>query len=195
VEEMEEAETVETHRPYVITDFKNKVRGGNIPRWVGLWLDSGIHEVEAMYQDRYVFIGLNEGNNLRALNLWLDGFSPELDFPRLAAARIEARFSRSVPLPDDEYGAFFIDLIRAASDAPWIGAQREDDFWILKKYLPGDDEPENENWEFFVLVTIEKNLFTSQLDSLFKNIKPSPSPSRYQANAAKRVKEHFFEGF
>ena len=210
----------QTPSPFIINDYKDKANGGVIPEWVLLWLNSGtnetgIHRIEAMdeYPERYVFIHRNEGNNFIALTQWSKGFLPELDFPRLAAARIEARFSTSVPFPDYEYGAFYDALIRAASDAPWKGAVREDDFWIRREYIysgeedalaAGDDNllmtgqgppPIRESWEFLILVTMENTLFTSQLNEIFSSVKPSPQPSREQISAANKVKDRFFEGF
>jgi len=206
-------QTAETPEPFIITDYKNRADGEMLPEWVEAWLKSGISEVEklAVYRDRYVFVSWNEGNNFNALTQWSKGFSPELDFPRLAAARIEDRLSASVPFPDDEYGAFFETLIRTASDASWTGAIREEDFWIYREYESGAGEspvlaedqepggrnpaPEKEAWGFLILVTIKKTLFASQLNEIFLKVNPAPQPSRDQVNAANRVKERFFDGF
>ena len=192
-----EPEEIQTPRSYEILDYKNKAGGGAIPEWVNIWLDSGLHGVEnsSAFRDRFVFIHRNEGNNFNAISLWNDNFSTELDFPRLAASRIEARFSASVVYPDEEYGDFFEILVRAASDAPWTGAVGEADFWILKKYLPYEDEPETESWEFLILVTIGKSDFTSQLNAIYQKIDPNPPPTKEQFAAISRVKDHFFEGF
>jgi hypothetical protein len=153
--------------------------------------------VEALraHQGSFVFIHRNEGNNFNALNLWKDNFSAELDFPRLAAARIEARFSAGISYPDEEYGAFYEALVRGSSDAFWTGAAAEDDFWVRKKYHANEAEGEQENWEFFVLVTMEKSRFSSQLQTVFENLNPLPPPDEKQAAAASKVKERFFEGF
>jgi len=182
-------------RAFTILDYKNKASGDTVPEWVNSYLDSGLRKVEtlAAYQDSYVFIPKNEGNNFNALRLWKDNFSAELDFPRLAATRIEARFS--VPYPDIEYGSFYEALIRAASDASWTGAAAKDDFWIRKKYLPNETEGEQENWEFLILVTIEKSSFSSQLKTVFDKMNPIPQPDENQIAAANRVKEQFFEKF
>jgi hypothetical protein len=188
-------EETKTPRTFTILDYKNKASGYTIPEWVNSYLDSGPRGVEALktYQDSYVFVHKSEGNNFNALQLWKDNFSTELDFPRLAAARIEARFS--VPYPDNEYGAFYEELIRAASDASWIGAVTKDDFWIRKKYHPSETEGEQENWEFLILVTIGKPSFSSQLKTIFEKINPIPPPDEKQIVAVNQVKEHFFEKF
>ena len=201
----ETAQTAETPGSFIITDYKNMSSGGTIPEWVSSWLDGGSAELETLdaYRTRYTFVARCEGNNFNALTQWNGGFSPELDFPRLAAARIEARFSSTVPLPDNEYGSFYEALIRAASDAAWTGAVREDDFWIRRKFYSAQNQDQNENqdsqvnesWEFLVLVTIDKTLFASQLNAVFQSIKASPQPSKVQIAAANRVKDRFFDGF
>ena len=188
----------EITRTFVITDHKNRASGESIPEWVNLWLNSTIQDLEALqaFNGRYVFIGRNEGVNLNPLHLWRESFSPELDFPRLAAARIERRFASVTTHPDAEYGAFYEALIRAASDAPWIGAVSEDDFWIRRRYAPDEeDEQELETWEFLILLTIEREQFAYQLDDVFRRINPFPTPTRYQIQAANHVKENFFNGF
>ena len=197
---------MELRRPFAITDFKNKAEGQVMPDWVGHWLEGGVSALEALdiHEGRRVFVSRNEGSNFNALKQWAEWFLPELDFPRLAAARIEARFLSGVSRPDTEYGAFFVALIRAASDALWIGAVKEDYFWMRRKFYPVEDAfPETgetprlveEDWEFLILVTIDEALFASQLDEVFRSVRPSPQPTRDQLAAANRVKDFFFDGF
>ena len=192
------SETPEMPGPYVIMDYKNNFTEESIPEWVSCYLEGGARAVEALdaYQGRYVFIARSEGNNFNALVQWNEWFSPELDFPRLAAVRIESRFSSGVYHPDHEYGAFFETLIRAASDALWTGANKEDDFWIFKKTDPASGSlQENGIYEFFILVTIRKTDFAPQFDEVFRNVRPNPPPTRDQIAAANRVKDRFYEGF
>lgn len=201
----------EAPRPFTITDFRNRAEGQSKPEWVNHWLEGGIHAVETLdaHEGRYVFISRNNGSNFKALSQWAQWFSPELDFPRLAAARVEARFLSGVSRPDNVYGSFFIALISAASDALWTGAIKEDYFWIRREFYPAEDDffgagvnagnngsplPE-EDWEFLILVTIDETLFASQLDGIFRGIRPIPQPTREQTNAANRVIERFFDGF
>jgi len=195
----------ELPRLYAITDFKHNDEGERMPEWVVRWLEGGITEVEAMdaYHGRFVFISRSEGNNFNALSRWAEWFNADLDFPRLAAARIEARFGSGVSNPDSVYGAFFEALIRTASDARWTGAVREDDFWIRRKFYlveeeifdPGETSPDEEDWKFLVLVTMDQSLFASQLNAVFRSVHPSPRPTREQTSAANRVKDRFFYGF
>jgi len=191
------SEETKTSRTFTITDYKNKTIGEAIPEWVNLYLNSGLREVEALraFQGNYVFVHRNQGNSFNALQLWKNNFSAELDFPRLAAARIEARFSAAVSYPDDEYGAFYEALIRAASDAPWTGAIMKDDFWVRKRYPASETEAEQENLEFLILVTMDKSGFSSQLGKIFESINPVPPPTQNQLAAINLVKDRFFDTF
>ena len=177
-----------------------------MPEWAASWLSGGVHAVETLeeFYGRHVFIGRNEGNNFNALTQWAEWFSPELDFPRLAAARIEARFLSGVTVPDHEYGAFFVTLIRAASNTTWAGAVKQDIFWIRREFYPSENDfpaaneifpAITEDWEFLILVTMDSEIFAAQLNSVFSGVNPNPTPTRDQIAAANRVMENFFEGF
>ncbi|MCL2374702.1 MAG: hypothetical protein FWC65_05615, partial [Treponema sp.] len=115
---------LETPHPFAITDFMNMAEGADMPEWVSLWLEGGARAIENMdaHEGRHAFVSRNNGSNFSALEQWAQWFSADLDFPRLAAARIEARFLSGVSRPDDTYGAFFVALVRSASDAAWSGA-------------------------------------------------------------------------
>jgi len=114
---------------WIILDYRNRDRGEFIPDWVYYYYEGNFSAIENLpgFRDKYVFISGNTGTNFNALLQWNEAFPTDLDFARLAAIRIEKRFLASaVTYPDDEYGSYFEALIRAASDAQWVGAQRED---------------------------------------------------------------------
>ena len=178
---------------YAIDDYKGKDQGEEIPEWVNLYLEYGPGGVESMeiYQFHYIFVSRNEGNSINALNHWAEGFSPDLDFPRLAAARIERRFFAESPIPDREFGSFFIDLIRAASDAVWMGSTWEDDFWMHKRSGPD----ETGSWEILILTAMPKTRFISQFDIIFNSVNFRIPPSWEQLRAIGRIRDRFFDGF
>ena len=186
---------------YTIIGHKNSSSGKDIPEWVNLWLKSGVSGVETLdaFKARYAFVQRSEGYNFNALRLWNEGFSSALDFPRLAAARVEGRLCLNARNPSNEYGAFYETLVRSVADAQWMGAVKEDDFWILKKPVYEKNEPEagegREIWEFLILVSIEKAGFAFRLDQIFRSVTPVPAPSKAQAAAIELVKSHFYEGF
>ena len=176
-----------------IEDYKGKNEGGGLPEWLVHYLGRGNQGVEFMgiFQYHYAFVARNSGSNFTALNHWLESFSPELDFPRLASARIEERFLLETPLPDIVFGTFYIDLIRALSDHEWTGAYLYDYFWMLSR--PGPQEPAV--WEFFVLCSIPKNIFLSQYNFVYGNLNPRLAPTWEQQRALNRFANRFAEGF
>jgi hypothetical protein len=184
---------------YQITDYKTMAEGRAFPEWVEHYLEGNIAEVEALeeYKDRYVFVAHGRGTNFRALEQWARGFSVELDFARLAAVRMEKRFIQAASgFPDTLFGRYFETIIRAASDASWEGAVKEDDFWLKGFYQATDGNPDSgESYDFMILVTVDKALLASQIQSLLSNVKPQAPMSRDQLAAVNRVKERFFEGF
>ena len=183
--------------PFVITDHKNNHLNLGIPEWVNRFFESGTFGLQAIEaaQGSYLFIARSEGNNFNALQLWNDGFNAELAFPRLAAARVETRFSAGVHFPDLEYGPLYETLIRAVSDNRWTGMARVDDFWVRRAFYATDNEAEREDWEFLVLVTIEKSYFAYQLNSIFETLAPRQPPSEIQRQRFDQVAERFFQGF
>jgi hypothetical protein len=184
---------------YYLTDYKTRTEGGAVPKWVAYYLEKNIAALEALeeYQDRYVFIARSRGTNFRALEQWAKGFSVELDFARLAAMRIEKRFTQAASgFPDSVFGRYFEALIRAASDASWEGAVKEDDFWLKGFYQEADGNAAGgESYDFVLLVTVDKALLASQIQPLLLGVASQVSMSRDQLAAVGRVRERFFEGF
>ena len=193
-----------------------------IPEWLDRFLgrpqgvrseNGRLRHVEAMtaYWNKYVFVGTNRGINLDALRQWALELTVAQDFPRLAARRIENRLVEAASLyPDDEYGAFFEAIIKGASDAEYPEAVKEGTFWI-KRRIDGsgaaasgqelyglsetDNPPERELYEFFVLISIDKSRLQARIQELLEHTEAPVTPTRDQAAAIQRMRQHFFEVF
>ena len=96
-------------------------------------------------------------------------------------------FTSGLHFPDMEYGALYETFVRAVSDFHWKGMIKEDDFWIRRKFLADEQEDEMDDWEFLILVTMEKTQFAAQLNSIFQKVNPSPPPTEAQVQAARRA--------
>jgi hypothetical protein len=167
-----------------------------IPEWLRSFLDNGIEAIEKLddYNDKYVFIGINKGENITALNKWTEFYTVTQDFPMLAATRIEKRMYLTASLyPDDEYGAFYETMIHNAYNAVYPGAVKEDNYWI--KIKSENTEEPSENYIFFVLITIEKNLMQSIIRNMITRTAAAVTMTSSQVNSVNRLRNTFFEGF
>lgn len=191
-------EPLEEPEPYEIAAYQGQDQGNEMPAWLDVYLEKGLRGLESLaeYRQKYVFVAQNSGTNSRLLKQWAENFSPAQDFARLAAARIEARLSAAATAyPDDEYGLFFEMAVKAASDNAYQGAVKEDDYWILRRYPGGEETGIRESFEFFILVSIDKSLFESQVNAILNRLNPAPPAGKEQTEAFNRVKENFFDGF
>ncbi|WP_010263758.1 hypothetical protein [Treponema primitia] len=171
----------------------------NMPEWVVRYLSTGAIGIETLpkYENRYVFIGKQRGNNLDSLSLWATSFSIDRDFSRLVSARIQARFTRMARgNPGEEFGRYFETVIKNSSDTAFSGASQEDSFWIKKRIL-GDDvlSPIGESFEYYVLISIERENLEKQINLLLTTARPDLPPTREQSTAAMRLRLIFYEEF
>jgi hypothetical protein len=192
-------EYVEKTKTYEVLDHKTMAVGQEVPGWVTRYIAGGLTEVEKMpdFQNKYVFIGEDSGINLNALRQWTSGFTVAQDLSRMVSTRVQARFAGAAAgSPDDEYGRYFEAVVKNASDATYSGARKENDFWILKRYFKGDGKNvDREVYDFYVLVTIDKNSLEQQINAILNETEAGTPPTKEQAVAIDRVKEAFYEGF
>jgi hypothetical protein len=214
-----EANPVEQGR---IIETQNGAAKVPIPEWLDRFLgrprgarpeNERLRQVETMaaYWNTYIFIGNNRGINRDALRQWALALTVAQDFPRLVARRIENRLVEAAALyPDDEYGAFFEAIIKSASDAEYPEAVKKEMFWIKWRIDGGgtaasgqesyglsetDTAPEREFYEFFVLISIDKGRLQARIQELLDNTQTAVPPTRDQAAAIHRIRQHFFEVF
>ncbi|MDR1902095.1 MAG: hypothetical protein LBQ88_07445 [Treponema sp.] len=187
------------NRIYQIINYQDKDKGVEIPVWVSRYLDEGISGVEALneYNGRYIFMAENTGINVRTLQQWSAAFSLYQDFPRKVASRIEKRLLKAaVNYPDDEYGDFFEESVKAASDAYYTGAVQEGEFWLLQQYFEEDGVTVGQEFYIFlVLISIDKSLMENQILQIINNIDIEHKPTKEQASAVSQIKGNFFENF
>lgn len=192
-----------------LLESRNGPAGAFVPDWVNRFLEGGIPAVEAsvLYQEKYVFIGENRGENFNALRQWADGFTVSQDLPGLVTRRVEHRLLSAASLyPDDEYGEYFETLIKKVSNTEYGEALKEDSFWMRRRVISGSEEAANaeappglppvyERYEFFVLISIDKLVLQNRIRELMANVKTAAAPTREQATAINRIQHNFFEGF
>jgi hypothetical protein len=182
-----------------------------LPAWVHSYFNGGVRRIETLdAYHKYVFIGKNRGDNFHALQQWANGFTVAQDLPRLIVQRVERRLVAAAALyPDDEYGEYFAHMIKRVSDEEYPEAIKEDIFWTKQRSIPTEENadpetpPENavehadpvERYEFLVLVSIDREMFQKQINSIMADIKTTTAPTRDQTAAINKIRLNFFEGF
>jgi len=167
-----------------------------MPIWLRSFLGSGINAVEKLeaYSNKYVFIVINEGENISALNKWVEYYTVTHDFPMLAAERIEKRMYLTASLyPDDEYGAFYETMMHNAYKTEYSDAVKEDYSWI--KIKSDKEEEVTENYMFFLLITIEKNIMQSIIRNMIAQSSAAVTLTNSQNSSVNKLRNTFFEGF
>jgi hypothetical protein len=175
-----------------IGDYKNRTAGAQLRPWVRAYLDYGNQGIEVLeqYRDVYALVAVQNGASTSLLDHWLQSFSLAQDFPRLVAARIRRRFTWNLSRnAADEYGQNLDEAVRAAYNAPFSGARREDDSWIFIENPEASGE-----YLYLILFTVPRDQLEEQITETLSEIR-AESASRDQNSAFNRVRENFFEGF
>lgn len=178
-----------------------ETQNGDLPDWLASYIDGGIQKVEENYSyyDKYVFIGSNEGTNLKALDIWTKNFSELKDFTMLAAKRIERRMIFTSSLyPDDEYGIFFETMVKNAYSAEYYGAVKEDTYWIKltnNSENNPDSYPDAEIYNSFVLLTIDRFTMQAIIYGMMAETVNSVNPTGVHRDKINRLRQTFFAGF
>jgi len=173
-----------------IVETKTGTHASFMPEWLLTFIEGGNKAVEQIekYKDKYVFVGVNEGSNFITLNKWAENFTPQQDFAILAACRIEERMIQGASLyPDDEYGAFYLSMITTAYGTAYQDAVKEDAYWFRKR--------SSEAYNFFIIITIDKNTMQTIIKEMMAKAAAEVSPSAPQLNSINRLWQTFFEGF
>ncbi len=184
---------------FEVIEHKASGIGGDIPEWVSVYVSDGNSGVEMLdrYKDKYVFVGEDSGTNLNALRLWAQGFNVTQEIARLASNRVQSKFAGAAAgSPDDEFGRYFENVVKNVADATISGARKDSDFWVYKRYFKDDGKTmDRDVYDYYVLVTIEKDVLKTQLDKIISGVVPDKPLTKEQQTAVDRVKESFYEGF
>jgi len=172
-----------------------------IPEWLFTYLEGGVRAVEALeaFNDKFVFIAVNDGENFVVLNKWAENFSAEQDFAVLAATRIENRMIQGATLfPDDEYGSFFEILVKNSFKAEYRNVVKEDTYWI--KLIADNDSngmrnSSSETYYFFVLLTVNRSAMQNSIRNMMTQANSEASMTNSQAASVNRLRQTFFIGF
>jgi len=194
-----------------VVESQNGAADADLPEWVSLFYSRQITELESLEQfdGMYVFVARNQGANFRALRQWADHFSPTQDLAALVVGRVERRFAFGAHLyPDDQFGDFFMRVIRGVSNGEFPGAVVEETFWVMREripveldddgiyyWVPMDDDAPPRRFEYLALLSIDREILQRQIWSIMDAAETGLSVTAVQAAAIAAIRQDFFDGF
>jgi hypothetical protein len=200
-------------RSYTVLEHENPA--GDLPQWLQRYLDSGERLVEeaADYSGDYVFVAIEKGSGLAALEKWSEYFRVEQDFSQTVFLRVYNRLiAESGGLPDYYLGGFFEVFLKKIAGHTFEGARRADDYWIRVSFesglggVPaGADDPEAaaadtasetiEEYRYYILSRINKASFEREIMDVFSAAQAEVTLTNAQADAVSRLQGALFSGF
>ena len=188
--EPEPTETVSVTAPpeYQIIDHKTRDFGGSVPDWV----TKSASELEAMpkYQDFYVFVDDQVGQDLEGLKLWARGFSISSEIARLVSTRVEDKFVGAAAGDRNELETYLEEVVKSVSEAQYSGARVEQDFWVKRRKLSDNTE----DYRYLFLVTVPRQQIDDAIQRALNEAEEARNPSPNKQTAIDRVKSAFDEG-
>jgi len=166
-----------------IVELENKGTMTNIrtPAWVTTYVEHGISRVQARseYRDKYVVIGEESGVNRQFVITWADNFSAQQRIGAMLRTTIVSEYQARVqgmaqsvgggtPSAAGESTGVFqqeIDsVINAIVNVSYSGAQREADWWSLRRrYDPDQKDVYSDDYTAYVLYLIPKAELNQQV--------------------------------
>ena len=159
-----------------IVELENKgtMTGIRTPAWVTAYIEHGIPRVQtqAEFRDKYVIIGEESGVNRQFVLAWADNFSAQQRIGNMLRTTIVSEYQARVqgmaqsigggtPSAAGEtsgtYQQEINSIINAIVNVSYSGAQREADWWSLRRrYDPDQKDVYSDEYTAFVLYTIPK---------------------------------------
>jgi hypothetical protein len=209
--QFEEAIAVSAPRLYTIVEYENPA--GDIPQWLQRYLESGEGRVEAAddYIGDYIFVTVEKGSGLTALEKWSEYYRVEQDFSHAVFLRMYNRLvAESGGRPDYYLGDFFEVFLKKIAEHIFEGASREDDYWIKVSFernapasidAPDESGTENadfepgEEYRYYILSKISKDSFEKEIAGLFSAAQSEVQLEKAQADVVSKLQNTLFSEF
>jgi hypothetical protein len=156
-----------------VIELENKGTMTNVrtPAWVTTYIEHGISRVQARseFRDHYVVIGEESGVNRQLVIAWADNFSAQQRIGAMLRTTIVSEYQARVqaeaqttgtPTGAGAQGTYqqqIDSVINAVVNVSYSGAQREADWWSLRRrYDPDQTDVFNDEYTAYVLYIIPK---------------------------------------
>ena len=156
-----------------IVELENKGSGMGVstPNWIKDYTANGISKVQAQseFKDKYCIIGEETGVNKQFVITWADNFSAQQRIGAMLRTNIASEYQARVQgtaqsvggsTSQSQSGTYqqqIDNVINAIVNVSYSGAQREADWWSLRRrYDPDQKDTFNDEYTAYVLYTIPK---------------------------------------
>jgi len=160
-----------------VVELENKGTSMNLPApdWIKNYTANGISSVQAapQFKDKYCIIGEESGVNRQFVITWADNFSAQQRIGAMLRTTIASEYQARVQASaqstggansstaagggSGEYRQEIDNVINAIVNVSYSGAQREADWWSLRRrYDPDQKDVFSDEYTAYVLYTIPK---------------------------------------
>ena len=160
-----------------IVELENKGTSMNVsaPDWIKHYTANGISKVQTQseFRDKYCIIGEETGVNKQFVLAWADSFSAQQRIGAMLRTNIASEYharvhgvavsqggansTQTAGTSTGEYRQEIDSVINAIVNVSYSGAQRENDWWSLRRrYDPDIKDAYNDEYTAYVLYTIPK---------------------------------------
>ena len=160
-----------------VNEMENKGSSMGVPTpdWIKNYTASGISSVQTLplYKDKYCVIGEETGANKQFVLAWADNFSAQQRIGAMLRTNIESKYQATVSgtaqstgganssaaqgAGSGDYQQAIDNSINAVVNVAYSGAQREADWWSLRRrYDPDQKDVYTDEYTAYVLYTFPK---------------------------------------
>ena len=167
-----------------VVELENKGTSMSVetPDWIRNYTANGISRVQAQpeFRDKYCIIGEETGTNKQFVLTWADAFSAQQRIGAMLRTTIASKYEASVSgaaqssgganssnaagTSSGDYRQEINNSINAVVNVSYSGAQRENDWWSLRRrYDPDQKDVYSDEYTAYVLYTIPKAELNRQI--------------------------------
>jgi hypothetical protein len=165
-----------------VQEMENKGTSMNVPTpdWIKNYVANGITAVQSQpqYKDKYCVVGEESGVNKQFVLTWADNFSAQQRIGAMLRTTIASEYqarvqgaaqssggaTASTGSASGEFSQEIDNVINAIVNVSYSGAQREADWWSLRRrYDPDQKDVYTDEYTAYVLYTVPKSELNRQV--------------------------------
>ena len=193
-----------------VVELENKgtSMGVETPNWIKTYVSNGISAVQAQpeFRNRYCIIGEESGVNRQFVITWADNFSAQQRIGAMLRTNIASEYQARVQGAAQSTGGAqtsggsasgelrqeIDSVINAIVNVSYSGAQRESDWWSLRRrYDPDVKDSYSDEYTAYVMYTIPKAELDRQVaDALTTSVNADSALYEITIEMARRILEN-----